>query len=208
MLCCSRLRFYSADTLLQPLAIHKVWLRVCAASRRKITRRGCGSIPPILCCSRLRLCCFTVGRGPRAPPLNVRQAAGHMGPALQDYLQGDRASRLPLHLLRHAQLGAAGAGVVRQLLLAGAAECTSGGGTHGSRPTGLFAGGYGVLRALIPSLPRAAWRCGRGDCAPAPPRRRRWACGSPAAAWASCRTRTPGIPAGRCSRWPAPAWFS
>ena len=89
-----------------------------------------------------------------------------------------------------------------------AVECTSGGGTHGSRPTGLFAGGYGVPRTLTPSPPRAAWRCGRGDCVPAPPRRRRWACGSPAAAWASCRTRTPGIPAGRCSRWPAPAWFS
>ena len=141
-------------------------------------------------------------------PLNVRQAAGHMGPALQDYLQGDTASRTSLYLLCHAQLGAAGAGIVRQRLLAGAVECTSGGGTHGSRPTGLFAGGYGVPRALIPSPPRAAWRCGRGGCAPAPPRRRRWACGSPAAAWASCRTRTPGIPAGRCSRWPAPAWFS
>ena len=89
-----------------------------------------------------------------------------------------------------------------------AVECTSGGGTHGSRPTGLFAGGYGVPHALIPSPPRAAWHCGRGGCAPVPPRRRRWACGSPAAAWASCRTRTPGTPAGRCSRWPAPAWFS
>ena len=152
--------------------------------------------------------CGFVGRGPRAPPLHVRQAAGHMGPALQDYLQGDTASRVPLYLLRHAQLGAAGAGIVRQLLLAGAVACTSGGGTHGSRPTGLFAGGYGVPRALIPSPPRAAWRYGRGGCAPTPPRRRRWACGSPAAAWASCRTRTPGIPAGRCSRWPAPAWFS
>ena len=89
-----------------------------------------------------------------------------------------------------------------------AVACTSGGGTHGSRPTGLFAGGDGVPHPFIPSPPRAAWRCGRGGCAPAPPRRRRWACGSPAAAWASCRTRTPGTPAGRCSRWPAPAWFS
>ena len=35
-------------------------------------------------------------------PLNVRQAAGHMGPALRDYLQGDTASRVPLYLLRHA----------------------------------------------------------------------------------------------------------
>ena len=195
------LRFYSADILLQPLAIHKVWPRACAASRRKITRRM------RFYSADTRICCFTVGRGPRAPPLNVRQAAGHMGPALQDYLQGDTASRMPLHLLRHAQLGAAGAGIVRQLLLAGAVECTSGGGTHGSRPTGLFTGGYGVPRALTPSPPRAAWHCGRGGCAPAPPRRRRWACGSPAAAWASCRTRTPGTPAGRCSRWPAPAWF-
>ena len=182
------LRFFSADTLLQPLAIHKVWPRACAASRRKITRRM------RFYSADTRLCCFTVGRGPRAPPLNVRQA--------------DTAFRVPLHLLRHAQLGTAGAGIVRQLLLAGAVECTSGGGTHGSRPTGLFAEGYGVPRALIPSPPRAAWRCGRGSCAPAPPRRRRWACGSPAAAWASCRTRTPGTPAGRCSRWPAPAWFS
>ena len=59
--------------------------------------------------------------------------------------------------------------------------------------------------AVIPSPPPAAWRCVRGGCAPVPLRRIRWASGSPASASASCRIRTPGTPAGRCSRWPAPA---
>ena len=176
---------FSADTLLRPLAIHKVWPRACAASRRKITRR-------------MRF----YSADTLLQPLAIHKAWLRACAASRRKITRRGCGSIPRILccsrLRFCRAGPA----------CPAVECTSGGGTHGSRPTGLFAGGYGVPRALTPSPPRAAWRCGRGDCAPAPPRRRRWACGSPAAAWASCRTRTPGTPAGRCSRWPAPAWFS
>ena len=183
-----RMRFYSADTLLQPLAIHKVWLRACAASRQKITRRmrffSADTLLQPLAIHKVWL---------RTCAASRRKITRRMRFYSADILLQPLAA-----LLFYCRAGPA----------CPAVECTSGGGTHGSRPTGLFAGGYGVPRALTPSPPRAAWHCGRGDCVPAPPRRRRWACGSPAAAWASCRTRTPGTPAGRCSRWPAPAWFS
>ena len=181
---------FSADTLLQPLAIHKVWLHACAASRRKITRRM-----------------WFFSADTLLQPLAIHKVWLHVCAASRRkitrrmwFFSADTLLQpLAIHKVWLHVCAASRRKITRRMWLFSADTLLQSLAIH---KVWLHAC---APCAFIPSPPPAAWRCVRGGCVPIPLRRIRWASGSPASASASCRIRTPGTPAGRCSRWPAPA---